>query len=153
MEHASGTGSKIHFTLNTMGRRGDARQFLDDWIAELPRDGAANILASIDYLSAGNEELALRHLETAYREQPTNPIVLNNLAWLYRNTDIEQAIELARQAVTYTDGYADALDTLGWLLHLNGDSQEALPYLQQAADLAPDSQAIVEHLEAVRQTL
>lgn len=149
MQHTTSIGARVHVALTAMNRVGDARQFLDEWLAEFPEDGAANILAGIDSLNASNEAQALAHFELAYQQQPTNPIVLNNLAWLYRDSDMVRGIELARQAVQYRDGYADALDTLGWLLHLNGDSAAALDYLQQALELAPDSRAIAEHVETV----
>ncbi len=148
IDHSSILGARIHYTLTTLNRQGDARQFLDEWIAEFPDDGPPNILIGIDFLNANNEARALEHFEIAYQQQPTNPLLLNNLAWVLRESDIERGIELARQATEYQTNYADALDTLGWLMHLNGDSELAVQYLQQAADIQPDSVAISDHLAA-----
>ena len=150
IEQSSRLGSKIHFGLNSSGRRGDARQFLDEWMASTPDDGAANLLMGIDFLSQANEERATSYLEKAYEQQPTNLIVLNNLAWVYRESNIGRALELAEQAIELDPEYADALDTFGWLLHLNGESDRAIQYLQRAVDLSPDSEVIAQHLQEAR---
>ena len=45
---------------------------------------------------------------------------------------------------------ANRLDTLAWILHLQGNSQEALPLMQRAVELEPDNAEFAEHLKAIQ---
>ena len=76
----------------------------------------------------------------------------NDLAWLLAsgNERLDEAEELARSAVDADDSIANRLDTLAWILHLQGNSQEALPLMQRAVELEPDNAEFAEHLKAIQ---
>jgi len=51
----------------------------------------------------------------------------NDLAWMFasENIRLEEAEQLARQAVAANPDTANRLDTLSWVLHLTGRNDEA----------------------------
>jgi Flp pilus assembly protein TadD len=75
-----------------------------------------------------------------------NPIVLNNLAWIYLETGDERALEMARLADQAAPKNPDIEDTLGWVLVENGAAGEGLSYLRASARARPQNATIQYHL-------
>jgi Flp pilus assembly protein TadD len=63
-----------------------------------PDDVAATMQAAQAYLSFGREAQAAGAYEKALKLAPSNPMVLNNMAWLVQKTDPKRALELAEKA-------------------------------------------------------
>jgi len=88
-----------------------------------------------------------------YEQDSNSIIVANNLASLlatYRADDeasIERAWTIARRFRTSEIGAVQ--DTYGWLTHLRGNSEDALPYLQGAAANLPSDPIVQFHLAEV----
>ena len=117
----------------TLWLRGEAR------LARGDKPGAREALAQavaidarlvrVHHLLAGMQEEASSYDEaiTTYRtilaEEPNDPLALNNLAFALavRKKDPVQALPLARRAYELLKAVETA-DTLGWVLHLTGDS-------------------------------
>jgi TPR repeat protein len=76
----------------------------------------------------------------------------NDLAWMFamENTRLDEAEALAREAVAAGPEQANRLDTLAWILHLQGNNDEALPLAEQAVALDPSHSAFVTHLDAIK---
>lgn len=129
--------------------REDAVAPLEQWLDKHPQEIAARILLA----QAAQEQNQLGKAETQYEQilaqQPQNPTVLNNLAWIYFLRKDPRALATAKRA--YDRGAANPLiaDTYGWLLAESGDNQSALPILRKAAQMAPGGAAIRYHLAAV----
>jgi tetratricopeptide (TPR) repeat protein len=72
--------------------------------------------------------------------EPDSSLVLNNLAHLLskKSEQLPRALELARRAEAADPRNAAAKSTLGWVLHLQGKHDEALPCLRAAARAMPD---------------
>lgn len=151
IQKATSTGVKLHQTLSALERPQEANQLLDEWLEALPDDGAANLLRGITLQGEGQDALAIDHYEIAIQSQPDNMIILNNLAWLYQDSDPARALELSGRAAELFPDIADVLDTYGWILHKQGNSQLAIETLQRALELAPESEAIAEHLKEASQ--
>lgn len=128
----------------------DVIPLAESWTAAQPGNFNAWMTLADIQLQSGNEVAAENGYRQALALQPDNVIALNNLAWVLRNHNAEEAIDLARRAVDNAPGNASILDTYGWVLHLNGRSAEALEVLEQAHNLAPDDPAIQAHLEEAR---
>jgi len=98
-----------------------------------------------------------RDAASAYEElradHPSDPLVLNNLAYAYGELkEYGKAIPLAREALTQSPREPAALDTLGWLLVVSGeDAAAGTKLLEEAAERAPADEAIAAHLKAARQ--
>lgn len=144
-------GMKLHRTLGTLERTAQASEFLQEWDALVPGDPTANMMLGMDYQGQSRDDLAIERYETAIEQQPNNAVVLNNLAWLYQDSNPTRAVELSTRAAELFSENADVLDTHGWILYKIGRQQEAVEVLERALELAPDSQSIADHLETARQ--
>lgn len=80
---------------------------------------------------------------------------LNNLAWLFaeENTNLEEAETLSRESLAIEPDDGNHIDTLAWILHLNGRSDEALPLIRQALASAPDNAEFIQHFAAIKAAL
>lgn len=146
-----GLGVKIHRSLNTLERPDEALQFLESWVADFPNEPAVNLLLGMSFQENSEDSAAIDAYEVAYLQEPDNIVALNNLAWLYQDSDPERAVELATRAAELYPENADVLDTYGWILLKQNDKDHAVQVLERALELAPESAAIAEHLEQARQ--
>nr|WP_240901064.1 XrtA/PEP-CTERM system TPR-repeat protein PrsT [Thioalkalivibrio sp. XN8] len=109
------------------------------WLGEFPEDVPVRALLADYYLSIGEQAAAVREYERLLEIRPDNPLFLNNLAWLYGEAGDPRGVELARRAHAAAPEDPMIADTLGWLLHQQGNDAEALPLLAQAAAGAPEA--------------
>ena len=65
---------------------------------------------------------------------PGNVIVLNNLAWLLQDIDLQKGIAYARDALESKPDNAPIQDTLAMLLLKSGNNEEALRLSASAAE-------------------
>jgi Flp pilus assembly protein TadD len=97
--------------------------------------------------------------EAAYRKaielQPRHVNSLNNLAYLLaeKRKNKAEALKLARKAYALSPGNPAIMDTLGYILHLNGEDEEAVRLLERAAEMLPNQPDVKRHLEAARKGL
>lgn len=119
---------------------------LEEWIVANPDNAQARFALANWYIEREHFESAVVHYE-ALREltEAQNPVVLNNLAWLYQQLDDDRARSTAERALELAPESPDILDTLGWIHLANGDHETALPYLQRASAGAPENAQIQYH--------
>nr|WP_282571407.1 tetratricopeptide repeat protein [Methylonatrum kenyense] len=92
---------------------------------------------------------AIRHYEQlAELTERQNPVVLNNLAWLYQQVGDERDLETAQAALELAPDNAEILDTLGWIEHGRGHHEAAIGRLSKAHTAAPANARIRYHLGA-----
>ena len=110
--------------------------------------------AAAPWFMKGNHYLNQQaHAEaiSAYREtvrrDASHVAALNNLAWLLREDSPTEALDLAARAADIAPENPGILDTYGWLLHLNGEHQQAVTVLTRARQLAPNNADIEQHLQ------
>ena len=128
-------------------------QLTSAWVEAQPESATA-LLSRAEYqMTSGDESGAISSYKAAIGYQPDNPVALNNLAWLLRGKDPEQAINLASQAHELEPENAAILDTYGWILHLAGRHGDARPLIEKALALSPENEEIQGHLDAVNQAL
>lgn len=144
-------GVKVHRTFAELDRDDEALAFLNEWVTQFPEEPAVNLLLGMTYQESGDDSTAVEAYEVAYSAEPDNIVVLNNLAWLYQDSNPERALELASRAAELYANNADVLDTYGWILLKQNNKDHAIQVLERALELAPASQAIAEHLEQARQ--
>ncbi|WP_132464397.1 tetratricopeptide repeat protein [Rhodovulum marinum] len=100
----------------------------------------------------GDIDGALAIYENLYERSSGSAVVANNLASLlatYREDDesLERAWTIARR---FNDTEIPAMqDTYGWIAHRRGESAEALPYLEAAAQGLPNDPLVQYHLGQV----
>jgi putative PEP-CTERM system TPR-repeat lipoprotein len=119
---------------------------LKTWVAANPGDYDTRRILAAAQLDRGQLSNAAKNFETLYAANKTDPIVLNNLAWIYNEQHDPRALEMARKAYAANNNSAQILDTLGWV-SLSSDNQiEGLDYLRMAAAMSPRSPQIRYHL-------
>ena len=77
---------------------------------------------------------------------PNNPVVLNNLAWLYWLKQDQRSLDYAERALAVAPDKAEIADTLGWIMLHMGDKKKALEIIRDAASKAPTMPEIRYHL-------
>ncbi|MDJ1008437.1 MAG: tetratricopeptide repeat protein [Paracoccaceae bacterium] len=115
----------------------DARAALDAGLAAWPQDPDLQWMRASLLEQDGDVDGAIEVYQSLYEADSNSLIVANNLASLlatWRSADpaaVERAHNIARR-LRGTDIPAFQ-DTYGWILHLRGESEQALDYLQPAA--------------------
>ena len=103
--------------------------------------------------AAGDIDGAIAIYEALYEENSDSIIVANNLASLlatYRSDDAESVERAWTVARRLRDADIPALqDTYGWILHLRGENEEAVQYLESAAEGLANDPIVQYHLAQV----
>ena len=86
------------------------------------------------YVQSGDIEKGEKVLEVIYADDPTDPLVNNDLGYLYadQGKDLEKAEQMIRIAIADQPDNPAYLDSLGWVLFKLGRNEEALEPLKKA---------------------
>ncbi|MDT1877249.1 tetratricopeptide repeat protein, partial [Acinetobacter baumannii] len=98
------------------------------------------------YLGAKDTKAAIPVLEGIIERTPQDPMALNNLAWAYGQAKDPRALATAERAAKIAGDNPAIMDTLGWLLVEQGNTERGLPLLKKAAAAAPNAPEISYHL-------
>ena len=111
---------------------------ISKWLDVTPDDTEAHILRA-DLLAAQKRtDDAVAEYKAVAEKFPDNIHVMNNLAWLLKDSDPDQALTWADKAAQLAPESPVVLDTLGVLLLTHGnDSRRAQEVLTKASGLAP----------------
>ena len=105
------------------------------------------------YMELGNNTNARSIYEGVIQASPNAVIALNNLAWIYLDSNLEAAASVAKRAYDLAGTNGDVVDTYGWVLLQQGKVREAVAILEGAVKLALDNEEIRGHLETARTRL
>ncbi|WP_196159511.1 tetratricopeptide repeat protein [Reinekea sp. G2M2-21] len=105
-------------------------------------------LAGIE-LEESNIDASVELYKKALVNDQKNVTVLNNLAWLLRESEQESALQYAKTAADIAPDSASVLDTYGWVLHLSGNTEEAIKILDKAIQLDPGNTEIIQHRRSI----
>ena len=146
---AEGSSKRINLFAHTLAASGNtpkAVYMLQDWLEKNPEDGVSWTTLGMMQQQMGQIPEALKAYEQALEFTGGNPVVLNNMAWLYLDSDPERAVKLGKQAYEIAPERAEIVDTYGWVLFKLGKQREALNVLQQALVIAPRNAEIGLHV-------
>jgi cellulose synthase operon protein C len=121
---------------------------LVEWLTRSPSDLAVRALLAEWYIRSNNRARSIAEYEELVRRSESNVLALNNLAWLYTDSNPARAEELGRRAVALAPDATAVLDTLGWILFKRDKTNEALQLLEKAAAGSPDDPSIRYHYAA-----
>lgn len=109
------------------------------------------LLAECHYRT-GSPAKAWDAFERCLAVRPDEMSVLNNYAYYLseQGEQLDKAERMSRRTIEAEPDNANSLDTYGWILHLLGRDSEALPYLEKAVRLNPESDTLRRHLSEVR---
>ncbi len=144
---ATATVIKLNGVEQTLGIEGDR---LGDWLEEHPDDLRVRLVRASFLQQEGSGAAAIPEYERMLKEQGANPIVLNNLAWLYHEAGDERASELARRAYELAPKSPEIMDTYGWILYQQGQREQGMDLMNKALAAAPDNPDIAYHIALAR---
>lgn len=128
------------------GKEAEARQRVLQYAKAHPEDMAVAMYLAESHLAAKEYKPAAALLENIVKRVPDNGAALNNLAYAYQQTKDPRALATAEQAFKVAGDNASVMDTLGWMLVEQGNTQRGLPLLQKAAAGAPTLPEVRYHL-------
>lgn len=124
-------------------------QPLLDWLEAEPNDVEARLALAAFQLGTGEWAAAGDNYRRILEQSADSVVALNNLAWLYGQSNDERALEVASRAYRLAPARPEIIDTYGWLLLGSGrDVRLAARLLAQAAWLAPGNADIQFHFAA-----
>ncbi len=136
--------------LTDTGENDKAEELARNWLKDNPEDSAVRFILYSRLIEIAKLDEAIVEGEILQEQLPEDPIVLNNLAWLYNKKGrVEEAAVLGRQAYNLAPGAGDVIDTVGWILKQKGETGEAVTLLTKASRLKPENFDIQYHYAAV----
>lgn len=138
------------YLLAKQGRQGSVEEILQEWRRRFPLDARPLVYLGMEAQEAKQTDAATSYYEQALTINPNNPLALNNLAWIRFEAGEREAVELAKRAADLAPNNGAILDTYGWILVQKGDKTEGIKWLEKAAQAAPGSTEIQQHLEQAR---
>lgn len=115
--------------------RSGAKKALEEYLALDDRLPSPQLILANLYELDKEYEKAIERYRRILDLSPDNAVVLNNLAYalaVHKNS-IEEALPLAEKAYKLSNKNPNLADTLGWILHLAGQDDKAIEYLEEAA--------------------
>lgn len=139
----------LYSLLVTAERRADAEEVLDAALTVQPDNLVLKWIKAGNLEQAGDIDGAIGIYEEMYALNSANMIVANNLASLLatHRADAESLDRAWAVARRLRGQEVPAFqDTYGWIATRRGDPEEALPYLEAAADGLPEDPLVQYHL-------
>ncbi len=100
------------------------------------------------YLAKGDLKAAQQAFEKANNLDQHNPLLQNNLAWVYavQGQNLDVALSLAQQAKQAAPEVVSINDTLGWIQYKKGNYLIAVGLLNEVVQKIPQSSEYRYHL-------
>jgi tetratricopeptide (TPR) repeat protein len=131
LKGAPGMVVALSVRAETRAARGDkegARRALEEAAAAAPDFALIQLRLAMMHDAAGDYPAAIDRYQRVVKLQPQNVIALNNLAYglAVREKKFDEALPLARRALSLASGDATIADTVAWIEHLAGNDAEAV---------------------------
>lgn len=146
MAKTQALAQRLFRTRLAQGNFDDAVQGLRAWLDSAKTDADSWLMLALAHQEHNKLREAVESYEKVDALRPGNPIVLNNLAWVYQELGDPRALAIAEKIQIGTDTNPEVVDTVGWIYLLNGKVDKGLVLLQQAAVQAPHLTSIRVHL-------
>lgn len=142
---ATALAVRIGTAYRRAGQPAQARRFLEARLEQHPGEAPVRFALADLRLASGDHEGATSDYERLLRDGEENPILLNNLAFLYQGRDDARALELAERAHALQPDDPAVADTLGWILVRQGEVARGLEHLARARDGLPEHASVRYH--------
>jgi tetratricopeptide (TPR) repeat protein len=142
----------LAFVLGQLGRDDQAIAVYEDMLKRFSTDDEvvkrARSGLSTCYVNKGDFTRGEAELEIIYRKDPDDPMVNNDLGYLYadQGKNLDKAEAMIRKALEDQPDNGSYLDSLGWCLFKQGKVQEALVPLEKAYKSDNNDLTICDHL-------
>jgi len=145
-------GQRVAY-LQLMSKAGQGDKMRDAALkltADYPDLKGVNLLLA-EYWVKKDKAKAMDYYQKELALNPNNLVALNNLAWEYGV--VQGNLAKARPYLEMLKGGKNLdpriLDTIGWILAVNGEAAESERYLRNAIDLVPDFPVFQYHLAVI----
>lgn len=130
------------------GRLAEGLGKLEDVLKKDPKNASAYGTKGMVLEQQGKTSEAIKSYEEALRADPRLDAAGNNLAYIYaeEGTNLEKALDLARNARKNQPNSPDVADTLGWVYHKLGNQGLAKEQLQFAISKQSGNPTLHYHL-------
>ncbi len=136
---------KLTNALWQLGEQRESVALMEDWLEKYPDDGVIAFDLANRYLVKGEDEKSIKLFDRMVEAEPENVIVLNNLAWLIRNTEPKKSVEYAARAVALAPNSGTVKDTYAMALLSSGDPKKAKYFSDKALLLDSENTSIAFH--------
>jgi len=137
---------KLYDALNRAGQSHQANAQMGAWLKNHPTDIVARMYLGTAALTSHDNKAAAAQFESIVQQYPDNTMALNNLAWAYDLQKDPRALGVAEKAYQAGRDNPAVMDTLGWILVEQGDTERALPLLKKAKETSPQAGDVRYHL-------
>jgi putative PEP-CTERM system TPR-repeat lipoprotein len=141
-EPAAAIAMRLHAVLLASKKDSEAATFAESWLKEHPRDVLFLTYLAERAAARKNYAGAEKYYLVALAEQPENPVLLNNLAWISGQMGKDKAIGYAEKANMLAPNQPAFMDTLAMLLAKQNDYARAIELQNKALGLQPDNSSI-----------
>lgn len=125
------------------GNEAAARTLYQGWLKDHPSSSVVRLKLAEEEMNAGGD--AAQQYLKIIESEPKNIVALNNLAWVLREDNPEQALTYAQRANEAAPDTPAVLDTLALVELANGNLVQATRTVRRALELAPDQPSILYH--------
>lgn len=143
---SAATVVRLAQALRRAGESEAALAELDTWLEQRPGDADVWVAKGDMHLLMEREDRAIEAYRSALENSPDAVAAMNNLAWLLRERDTEQALRYAERAAELQPDNLAVRDTLGIVLLHDGRVDAAVEELRGAVEGAPDAPVLRFHL-------
>lgn len=133
------TAMLLFATLNSMGKSDAAIASLEGWVEKFPQHIGLMAILGQAYLARNDSEKAGDIYKRILTLDTKSVLALNNLAWLLRQSDPQQALQYAERASAIAPEDPYVMATHATLLVANGKAAEGEQMLRKAVTLHPDN--------------
>lgn len=114
----------------------------------------SSVYAAIAFVAWQQQDVnkCIEYYEKSLKTDDENISSLNGLGYVLacQEKDLTRALSLCKQAVKIAPKSAACLDSLGWVYYKMGLYKDAMQYLNDAEQIAPDNVEIANHIKSVR---
>jgi len=136
---------KLAESLYHSGNPEEAITQLQTWSREYPDHVSARQRLGTIYLDMGRNSEAAEAYHGVLAIDQNNRVALNNLAWLYMQSNNPEALAMAKRAYLLYPDDPGVLDTYGWLLVQHDQADEGRRLLKQAMEKLADLPEVHYH--------
>ncbi len=140
--------SAYAYTLSQLKENKDAIKYLQMALKLDP--GNVDLLGTLGLIYDGEKDW--QKCDSVYQKaieiDSTNALVNNNYAYSLseRGIKLDEALRMAKVAVTAEPDNSSYLDTIGWIYFKLGNNQKAKQYLEKALKVDSEKPVVLEHL-------
>jgi putative PEP-CTERM system TPR-repeat lipoprotein len=136
---AADAAIKAFETRVRLGQAEEAMRRLRAWLDRYPRADAVRFVLANYLIVQHRYDEALQETSALAAAQPSNMVVLNNLAWLYGELNDPRALETAERVFALAPNDPNVAGTVGWIYVQHGRASEGLDLLRRSATATPSN--------------